>query len=273
MCGIVGFFGSDLPNQGEVTNILSTIVHRGRNDTGYIRQQNFVLGHNRLSIMDVEGGHQPLHDPESQLYTIANGEIYNYPQWYDHLKDGYSFATRSDTEILPPLYQQFSCELVQKLDGMFSFILGNAEEFFVARDRIGIKPLYYIQDDNNLIFASEIKALIHYQGQIKEFPQAHYYHSAQGLQSYYSLPQSNSFLQDIDLILDKIRQGLSQSVRKRLMSDVPVGVFLSGGLDSSIIAWLMKQNVEKLHSFSVGFPNSTDLKAARLVAEYLGTIQ
>ena len=272
MCGIVGFFGSNLPESDEVTNILSTIVHRGRDDNGSVRQKNFVLGHNRLSIMDVDGGHQPLRDRENKIYTIANGEIYNYPEWSDRLKETYEFSTHSDTEILLPLYREFGSELPQKLDGMYSFILGNEQEFLVARDRLGIKPLYYIEDEENLVFASEIKALTSYEGEIKEFPQGHYYHSTKGLQPYYSLPETESFLQDLDLILDKIRQGLSASVRKRLMSDVPVGVFLSGGLDSSIIAYLMKQNVEQLHSFSVGFTNSPDLKAARLVAEHLGTI-
>lgn len=272
MCGIVGFFGSNLPTDDKVTNILSTIVHRGRDDTGSIRQEKFVLGHNRLSIMDVDGGHQPLYDRENKIYTIANGEIYNYPQWCDRLKENYEFATSSDTEILLPLYQQFGSELPQKLDGMYSFILGNEQEFLVARDRLGIKPLYYIEDEENLVFASEIKALTSYEGEIREFPQGHYYHSTKGLQPYYSLRRTDSFLQDIDLILEKIRQGLSASVRKRLMSDVTVGVFLSGGLDSSIIAYLMRQNVEQLHSFSVGFTDSPDLKAARLVAEHLGTI-
>lgn len=272
MCGIVGFFGSNVITEEELTKYLSTIVHRGRDDQGNVCKNNFILGHNRLSIMDVASGHQPLYDPESQLYTIANGEIYNYPQWREQLQESYNFSTHSDTEIILPLYQKFSYELPQKLDGMFSFILGNEQEFLVVRDRLGIKPLYYIEDGKNLIFASEIKALIARKQEIKEFPQGHYYHSTQGLKSYYSLPEPNDFITDIDTILEKIRQGLSASIRKRLMSDVPVGVFLSGGLDSSIIAALMKQKVEKLHSFSVGFANSPDLEAARLVAAHLGTI-
>ncbi|MGB3191758.1 MAG: asparagine synthase B [Limnoraphis sp.] len=272
MCGIVGLFGSNLPTDNEFKNILSTIVYRGRDDQGNIRKNNFILGHNRLSIMDVAGGHQPLHDPKSQLYAIANGEIYNYPELRESLQETYKLLTHSDTEILLPLYQQFNSGLAQKLDGMFSFIVANEQEFLVARDRLGIKPLYYIEDGKNLIFASEIKALINQKQEIKEFPQGHYYHSTQGLQSYYSLPEPDYFITGIDTILEKIRQGLSASIHKRLMSDVPVGVFLSGGLDSSIIATLMKQNVEKLHSFSVGFANSPDLKAARLVAAHLGKI-
>ncbi|MDB9314637.1 asparagine synthase B [Spirulina sp. CS-785/01] len=272
MCGIVGCFGSNLITEEELATSLSSIIHRGRDDQGNIRKNNFILGHNRLSIMDVAGGHQPLYDRESQLYAIANGEIYNYPQWREQLQETYHFSTHSDTEIILPLYQQFSYELPRKLDGMFSFILGNEQEFLVARDRLGIKPLYYIEDSTNLIFASEIKALIPWKQEIKEFPNGYYYHSTQGLQSYYSFPEPDHFITDIDTILHKIRQGLSASIRKRLMSDVPVGVFLSGGLDSSIIAALMKQNVEHLHSFSVGFANAPDLKAARLVAEHLGTI-
>ncbi|NER78227.1 MAG: asparagine synthase B [Leptolyngbya sp. SIO1D8] len=272
MCGIVGFFGSTLPTDDEVKSILATIAHRGRDESGMICQENFILGHNRLAIMDVVGGHQPLHQLESKRYAIANGEIYNYPIWYDRLKESYDFSTHSDTEILLPLYQQFGCELSQKLDGMFSFILSSEREFIVARDRLGIKPLYYIQDSESLVFASEIKALNNLDGEIKEFPKGHYYHSNQGLQSYYSLPESDLFLHDLDIILERIRQGLSKSICKRLMSDVPVGIFLSGGLDSSIIAASMKQHVEQLHSFAVGFANSPDLRSARLVAEYIGTI-
>ena len=274
MCGITGFFGSNLPSESQLDHILSTIVHRGRDDTGNIRKHNFVLGHNRLSIMDVEGGHQPLHDPDTNFYTIANGEIYNYPQWCDRLKENYNFFTHSDTEILLPLYQQFGSGVCHKLDGMFSFIINNEEEFLIARDRIGIKPLYYVEDGDNLVVASELKALIDHYENIKEFPPGHYYSSKEGLKAYYCLPEPDpdSFLQDTELIIPKIRQSLTESVHKRLMSDVPVGVFLSGGLDSSVTAYLMKQKVEQLHSFSVGFADSPDLKSARQIAEYLGTI-
>lgn len=127
-----------------------------------------------------------------------------------------------------------------------------------------VKKVYFLLRKSKLIRG--------HREQIEEFPPGHYYHSTEGLQPYYSLPEVDVFLEDLEVIFGKIRQGLSQSVRRRLMSDVPVGVFLSGGLDSSIIAALMKRDVSELHSFSAGLPNSPDLKAARLVAEYLGTI-
>ncbi|NEO79728.1 asparagine synthase B [Moorena sp. SIO4G3] len=269
MCGIVGFFGSNLPG---FEDALSILAHRGPDGTSSICQENYALGHNRLAIIDVEGGQQPLYDPQSKLYAIANGEIYNHQQWRDRLQGNYNFSTNSDTEILLPLYQKFGTQMPQKIRGMFSFILASDQEFFVARDRLGIKPLYYAQSEEGLFFASEIKALIEHGEQIKEFPPGHYYHSNEGLQPYYDFPEVDVFLEDVEVILEKIRQGLSQSVRRRLMSDVPVGVFLSGGLDSSIIAALMKRELSELHSFSTGFANSPDLKAARLVAEYLGTI-
>ena len=272
MCGIFGAFGSSLSVSDSLEDILSILAHRGPDDMGIIEHEKYILGHNRLSIIDVQKGHQPLCDSEKKLYAIANGEIYNHEQWRDRLKGKYNFSTESDTEILLPLYQKFGTELPQKLKGMFSFILAKEDEFFVARDRLGIKPLYYAETEEGLFFASEIKALLEYSEQIKVFPPGHYYHSKEGLQPYYELPEADVFQKDLEIVLENIRQGLSQSVRRRLMSDVPVGVFLSGGLDSSIIAALMKENVSQLHSFSAGLPNSPDLKAARLVSEYLGTI-
>ena len=272
MCGIFGAFDLRSPVSGRFEDTLSILTHRGPDDLGKICGDQYFLGHNRLAIVDVEKGNQPLYDSSSKLYAIANGEIYNHEQWRNHLRGKYDFSTDSDTEILLPLYQNFGPQLLQKIDGMFSFILAKDGEFFVARDPLGVKPLYYAQSEEGLFFASEIKALIDHSEQIKEFPPGHYYHQDEGLQQYYSLPEPDVFLEDVDIILEKIRQGLSNSVRKRLMSDVPVGVFLSGGLDSSIIAALMKQEVSQLHSFAAGFPNSPDLKAARLVSEYLGTI-
>lgn len=272
MCGIFGAFNLGSTTSNHFEDTLSILTHRGPDDLGKIYGDQYFLGHNRLAIVDVQRGKQPLCDSSSKLYAIANGEIYNHEQWRNRLRGEYDFSTDSDTEILLPLYQKFGPQLPQQLNGMFSFILAKDREFLVARDPLGIKPLYYTQSEEGLFFASEIKALIDRGEQIKEFPPGHYYHHDEGLQQYYSLPEAEFFLEDVEVILEKIRQGLSHSVRKRLMSDVPVGVFLSGGIDSSIIAALMKREVSELHSFSAGFPNSPDLKAARLVSEHLGTI-
>ncbi|EAW47390.1 asparagine synthase B [Nodularia spumigena CS-584] len=272
MCGILGVFGASVTNSDDFQEMLSTLAHRGPDDIGVIAQDNFVLGHQRLSIVDVEGGHQPLCAAGQKLYGICNGEIYNFRELRAGLSQNYDFQSHVDSEILLPLYQKLGSKLTSSLDGMFSFVISDDQEFLAARDRIGIKPLYYGTTGENIYFSSEIKALVEHSDEIKEFPSGHYYHSTQGIKPYYQLPEAQTFITDLDTILEKIRQTLSQSVQKRLMSDVPVGVFLSGGLDSSIIAALMRQHIPNLHSFSVGLPNSPDLKAARLVAEHLGTI-
>ena len=276
MCGIIGnwkatpFSSYDLSY--DLTSALSSLAHRGPDGVHSVDCDNYVLGHNRLAIVDLEGGRQPLFDPGNKRHVIANGEIYNHQQWRDQLQNGYDFATVSDTEVLLPLYSRYGTQLPEKLDGMFSFILADQHELFAARDPLGIKPLYYAQTEAGFFLASEIKALLEHSEHIKVFPPGHYYHSAQGLRPYYRFPEIDVFLTDTDVILEKIRQLLAQSVRKRLMADVPVGVFLSGGLDSSIIAALMKPHVPELHSFAIGFPESPDLKAAKSVAEHLGTI-
>lgn len=207
-----------------------------------------------------------------ELYSICNGEIYNFRDLKARHFADYDFQTSADSEILLPLFQRFGQDLSQHLDGMYSFVISDGEEWLAGRDRIGIKPLYYGTTDETVFFASELKALVNCAETIREFPNSHYYHSQAGLVPYYQLPEITTFRSDVETILPDLRQKLDQSVQRRLMSDVPVGVFLSGGLDSSIIAALMKEHVAELHSFSVGLPGSPDLKAARLVAEHLGTI-
>ncbi|MEM8501914.1 MAG: asparagine synthase B [Cyanobacteria bacterium P01_D01_bin.1] len=272
MCGIASVFGSDVSAQYDFPSILSNLVHRGPDDTGVVQQENWALGHQRLSIVDVAGGHQPMQAVPKQLYCICNGEIYNFQELRSHHFSDYSFQTAADSEILLPLFQQFGEELVQHIEGMYSFVISDGEEWIAGRDRIGIKPLYYGTTGDDIFFASELKALVNCAERIYEFPNGHYYHSQAGLVPYYQLPETHTFEKDVETIITDLQQTLARSVKKRLMSDVPVGVFLSGGLDSSIIAALMKQQVDELHSFSVGLPHSPDLKAARLVAEHLGTV-
>lgn len=272
MCGILSVFGPDSSAQFDLSSMLSTIQHRGPDDKGMIQDKNWMLGHQRLSIMDVDGGHQPMQADQKQLYSICNGEIYNFRDLQSRHCPTYPFQTEADSEVLLPLFQTFGNDLIQQLDGMFSFVVSDGQEWLAGRDRIGIKPLYYATTGNHKFFASELKALVHCAEHIQEFPSSHFYHSHAGLIPYYNLPDVTDFQQDLGTIHTTIRQTLSRSVQKRLMSDVPVGVFLSGGLDSSIIAALMKEHVSELHSFSVGLPNSPDLKAARTVSEHLGTI-
>ena len=272
MSGIASVFGADVSTQYDFSAMLSQLVHRGPDDTGVVQDNNWALGHQRLSIVDVAGGHQPMQAKPKQLYSICNGEIYNFRDLKSRHLSAYPFQSVADSEVLLPLFQQFGQDLVQHLDGMYSFVISDGEEWMAGRDRIGIKPLYYGTTGDDIFFASELKALVNCAERIYEFPEGHYYHSQSGLVPYYQLPETKTFEQDVDTIVADIQQTLAKSVQKRLMSDVPVGVFLSGGLDSSIIAALMKQQVSELHSFSVGLPQSPDLKAARLVAEHLGTI-
>ena len=272
MCGIVSVFGPDISTQYDFSSMLSSLAHRGPDDRGILQEKNWALGHQRLAIMDVEGGHQPMQASSQGPYSICNGEIYNFRDLQSRHFPDHPFRTTADSEILLPLFESFGKELGQYLDGMFSFVVSNGQEWLAGRDRIGIKPLYQATAGDHIFFASELKALVNCAEHIQEFPNSHYYHSQAGLVPYYRLPEVKSFQQDLEAILAAIRQTLARSVQKRLMSDVPVGVFLSGGLDSSVIAALMRQKVSQLHSFSVGLPQSPDLKAARLVAEHLGTI-
>ena len=272
MCGILGVFGQSPTIKNDFESMLSTLTHRGPDDTGIVRENNFTLGHQRLAIVDVAGAHQPFERPNSQIYGICNGEIYNYQELRARFKSSYDFRTHGDSEVLLPLYQQFGSQLTNHLDGMFGFVVSDGQEFIAARDPIGIKPLYYGTKGDLKFFSSEIKALVQYTDSLQEFPQGHYYKSGAGFVPYYQLPEETSFISDLEEVLNKIRASLAKSVEKRLMADVPVGVFLSGGLDSSIIAALMAERLPQLHSFSVGLPDSSDLKAARKVAEHLGTI-
>lgn len=272
MCGILGVFGENSTNQSDFEAMLSKLVHRGPDATGIVKENNLILGHQRLAILDLEGSHQPLRNQNRQLLGICNGEIYNYKQLRSRFDGSYAFATGGDSEVILPLYQELGVELTKHLDGMFSLVISDGKELMAARDPIGIKPLYYGRAGDCWFFSSEIKALVQDSDQIREFPNGHYYKSKEGFCPYYQIPEHGSFIENVEVVLARIRQSLSLSVKKRLISDVPVGVFLSGGLDSSIIAVLMAENLPRLHSFSVGLANSPDLKAAQKVAEHLGTI-
>ncbi len=270
MCGIFATFGKMNKNQPCFDVMLQTLEHRGPDDYRTVTEKDYFLGHQRLSIVDVDGGNQPFESNDGNMHLVCNGEIYNHQNLKNKLS--YNYSSGSDSEVIIPLYQKKGPEFVGDLDGMFSFIIAEGKRFFVARDPIGIKPLYLGSDDANIYFSSEIKALINIADEIHEFPNGCYYDSNEGFKSYYQLPQADSFITDVDQAVEKIRNVLRKSVKKRLMSDVPVGVFLSGGLDSSVIAALMKEEIPELHSFAVGLSHSPDIQAARVVAQHLGTI-
>jgi len=276
MCGILSVFGDLQEKKSLPETMLHFLKHRGPDDTGLIKgkigNNDFFLGHQRLSIIDVENGHQPLRSQDGTTYLICNGEIYNYKELKQQLSPEYSFSTESDNETILPLYQKNGTFFIKQLDGMFSFIMTDPKNIFIARDPIGIKPLYYGFDEKRIYFASEIKALVNHAHHIYEFPNGYYFHSTKGIKSYYHLPKNGNFITQVEDAIAAIKTSLKKSVKKRLRADVPIGVFLSGGLDSSVIAALMNKAIPELHSFSVGLNGSADLKAARIMADYLGTI-
>ncbi|MFQ5682125.1 MAG: asparagine synthase B [Candidatus Binatia bacterium] len=272
MCGIATYVGCQ---SSTVTNMMDGIAgrlqHRGPDDSGVFHVGSTVLAHRRLSIIDVAGGKQPIYNENGDLALVCNGEIYNHERLRHELRDRHRFRTHSDSEVILHLYEDLGPAFVTKLDGMFAFVLSDGEEVFAARDPLGIKPLYMGSDaEGGLWFASELKALIDVCVDIKEVPPGFAYTRGTLEQWYHPLWREPP---DRSLMLDpsSIRDRLESAVVKRLMSEVPVGVFLSGGLDSSIIAALVRQHVDELHSFSVGLEGSPDILAARKVAEHLRT--
>jgi len=269
MCGITAVFGSTDPV--EIRKMNNKLKHRGPDDSGYFYSNGLTLGHTRLSIIDVENGKQPIFNESGDVSIICNGEIYNFRELRKELAGTHTFRTNSDSEVLLHLYEDLGFDCLHRLNGMFAFIINDRGNIFAARDRLGIKPLYYGFKSGKMGFASEIKALKGFDD-ITEVPPGYYYSNTTGFKQYYSLEcEENPELDNEEKICALIRENLFKSVKRRLVSDVPVGIFLSGGLDSSIIAALMNPYVDKLHTFAVGTEGSEDLAAARKVAEYLNT--
>ncbi len=272
MCGIAGFWGKK--DQSQLQSMLDAMIHRGPDAEGLFVSETYdgLLGHRRLSIMDPKGGDQPILAENKNRAIAANGEIYNFPDLLQTLSKKYPFKTTSDSEAILHLFQEHGTGVVKYLDGMYAFMIADEDRILCARDPIGIKPLYYAEEDGAMIFSSEIKSLAKASENIKEFPPGTYFHSKQGFQSFYTVPDLVTEDRSMEDWLRIIRKTVEESVEKRLMSDVPLGAFLSGGLDSSIICAIASQHIENLHTFSVGFEGSSDLNAARVVADHLGTI-
>ncbi|MHB8588258.1 MAG: asparagine synthase (glutamine-hydrolyzing) [Candidatus Dormibacteraceae bacterium] len=312
MCGICGVAGGDPAGGRElVDRMCSAMVHRGPDDEGTVQLDGVTLGMRRLSIIDLKGGHQPMHNEDSTIWVVQNGEIYNHLELRKLLLTaGHSFNTESDTEVLVHGYEEWGEEMVGRLNGMFAFAVLDRRkgEVLLTRDRMGIKPLHYAIDGERLVFASELKALLRDPALRKgidpvaldqylayefvpspssivrgigKLPPAHAltWSVADGthrIRSYWS-PElgagDEAPRRGIDEECDELRSVLRESVRKELISDVPLGVFLSGGIDSSAVAAMMMQLGGGVKSFSVGFADrSFDESAhARLVAGHLGT--
>jgi asparagine synthase (glutamine-hydrolysing) len=279
MCGIAGCFG--IKDEKTINKMLDALGHRGPNDRGIHSFGNkAVFGHTRLSIVDVAKGHQPLLAKDGQLGLICNGEIYNFRNIRKELKDDYNFKTRSDSEVILHNYREKGPSCVEDLDGMFAFAIYDGKNFMLARDPIGIKPLYYGYYRENMYFSSELGAMS-FAGvdEVHEFPAGHYYTPQEGFVEYYRVPDvEDHLLTDIDEAKELIRKTFIQAVKKRLLADpeVPVGSFCSGGLDSSLVAAIAADDIPNLHTFVVGMKDengnfSDDIKAAKIAAKHIGS--
>src|SRR3954471_18256786 len=265
MCGIAAQYGTVDAAAGR--RMLDRLVHRGPDDEGCVTiGDDAWLGHRRLSIVDVEGGAQPLGSRD--LWLVGNGEVYNHETVGGRLVHA-SFETSSDNEVALHLVDHHGPDSLDQLNGMFAFVLaGRDGRFLAARDPVGIKPLYWARRGGSVRFASEMSAFDpDWQRFVDVFPPGHYWTPQRGLVQFASaVPTSTS---------GNTRDVLIRSVEHQMMGDVPVGVFLSGGLDSSIVAAIAQRYLvergERLKTFAVGLCDSPDLLGARAVAEHLGT--
>ena len=271
----------------EALKMVRIIRHRGPDWSGSYSDEHCVLMHERLSIVDVEHGAQPLYDTKTKRVLAVNGEIYNHKELEKKLSNSHDFQTNSDCEVLLYLYDEFGADFLNEIDGIFAFCLydPNTKDYFVARDHIGIIPLYIGWDENGVTYvASEMKSIESYCEKLQEFPPGNYYKNGEFTQ-WYQPNWANEIPTDA-VSLPKLKKALEDSVHKQLMCDVPYGVLISGGLDSSVIAAIAakysKKRVEsgdaeeawwpRLHSFAIGLEGSPDLKAAKIVADAIGTV-
>jgi len=312
MCGICGVAGGE-PARGRelVQRMCGSMAHRGPDDEGVVQAAGVTLGMRRLSIIDLAGGHQPMHNEDSMVWVVHNGEIFNHLELREQLSAaGHMFLTQSDAEVLVHGYEQWGEQMVERLNGQFAFAVldQRARDVFLARDRMGIKPLHYAIDGERLVFASELKALLQDPAlrrgvdpiALDEYLAYEFVPSPRSivrgisklrpghtltwsvaerrpqLRRYWA-PQLNidgsRHERDLDEECDELRAVLRESVRKELISDVPLGVFLSGGIDSSAVTAMMTQLGGDVKSFSVGFAERSFDEAgyAREVARHLGT--
>ena len=294
MCGIVAIF-----NVKEQTPELRTkalgmskkIRHRGPDWSGIHCSGSAILAHERLSIVDPESGGQPLFSPDGKQVLAVNGEIYNHQEIRERYKGRYDFQTGSDCEVILALYRDKGIDFLEDLNGIFAFALYDEEQdaFLIARDHIGVIPLYIGYDADGKVFvASELKALEGECERYEPFLPGHYYWSkAPGIKPWYKRDwMEYDNVKDNPASSDAIRKSLCAAVKRQMMSDVPYGVLLSGGLDSSVISAITESYAERrietdsqsrawwprLHSFAVGLKGAPDLAKARLVADYIGTV-
>jgi asparagine synthase (glutamine-hydrolysing) len=311
MCGICGFTcpkSSSLNAEGILLHMLAAICYRGPDDQGVFIEEGMALGARRLSVIDISGGHQPVHNEDKSLWITYNGEIYNFPALKEALiKNGHSFYTESDTEVIVHLYEEYGYECLNKLNGMFAFAIWdkNKNELFLARDRFGIKPLYYAEFGGRLIFASELKAILRFPDfkreidlvALDQYLTFEYVPAPRSLfKNIFKLPAGN-FLSyrnsnlsirkywDINPVVcqspvkeaeieERLLGILTDTIGRHLRSDVPLGIFLSGGIDSSTITALVnKVSGNRVKTFSIGFEESSfdESRYIHQVAKACGT--
>ncbi|MFH0732511.1 MAG: asparagine synthase (glutamine-hydrolyzing) [Candidatus Omnitrophota bacterium] len=309
MCGVCGIYSynkNEAVNSRVLEQMTRTLTHRGPDDEGFFCRGNVGLGMRRLSIIDIKGGHQPIYNEDKSVVTICNGEIYNFRELRQTLKSqGHNFYTHSDTEVIVHLYEQYGEGFMEKLRGMFAIALYDAGKkiLLLGRDHVGIKPLYYCLNSDRIIFGSEIKAIhaCHPKSDIDLEALTNYL-------SFMYIAGDNSIFTDIKKLrpgsyikitpdgattkqywnvsydikrdmteedaLDKLEDIISRTVKSHLMSDVPLGAFLSGGLDSSLVVYFMTKHMsEPVKTFSIGFKERSfdETKEARLIAKHIGT--
>ena len=294
MCGIVSIFNikeqtSELRQKALVMS--RKIRHRGPDWSGIYCGGSAILAHERLSIVDPESGRQPLFSPDHKQVLAVNGEIYNHRDIRQRYAGRYEFQTGSDCEVILALYRDKGTAFLEDLSGIFAFALYDSEtdEFLIARDPIGVIPLYIGHDkEGHLYVASELKALEGQCDSYEEFLPGHYYSSREGgMKRYYTRDWMDyDNVKDNGVSVTAIHDGLEDAVKRQLMSDVPYGVLLSGGLDSSVISAIAQKYAQnriendgateawwpRLHSFAVGLKGAPDLAKARMVADHIGTV-
>ncbi|MCM0363593.1 asparagine synthase B [Bacteroides fragilis] len=296
MCGIAGIFSIKIQSRelrSKALQMARKIRHRGPDWSGIYCGGSAILAHERLSIVDPQSGGQPLYSPDRKLVLAVNGEIYNHRDIRARYADRYEFQTGSDCEVILALYRDKGIHFLEELNGIFAFALYDEEkdEYLIARDPIGVIPLYIGKDsEGHIYFGSELKALEGFCDEYEPFLPGHYYHSKEGkMKRWYTrdwMDYEKVAKENGTSPCRQIHDALEETVHRQLMSDVPYGVLLSGGLDSSVISAIAKKYAAKrietdgasdawwpqLHSFAVGLKGAPDLVKAREVAEYIGTV-
>lgn len=292
MCGIVGIFNLKQPSsalRGKALDMAKRIRHRGPDWSGIYCGSSAILAHERLSIVDPQSGGQPLFSADGRQVLAVNGEIYNHRTLRQQLD--YPFRTGSDCEVILPLYRRRGVDFLEELNGIFAFALYDEErdEFLIARDPIGVIPLYIGYDADGTVYcASELKALEGQCERYEPFPPGHYYWSREGKMTRWYKREWTDYdaVKDNPASVNELHDALEAAVQRQLMSDVPYGVLLSGGLDSSIISAVAKKYAARrietggrqeawwpqLHSFAIGLEGAPDLAKAREVADHIDTV-